>query len=242
MNYREGWHAPDRSAAAWGDTVSFQATRSHVAERAAPSLSSNLCFEMLAGMLGPFLDRWDCCPWGTVAGRSAADRRRAAAPIPLYTADERARRDASPWTTVQAVLAPIQFAIFIISLLLVLHYLATGRGLAGAEASIVVKTCALYTIMITGSLWERDVFGRYLFARAFFWEDVFSFLVLALHTAYLAALASGALDARHLMLLALAAYASYVINAAQFVLKMRAARREQAGWLDGTGGALGLSK
>ena len=50
--------------------------------------------------------------------------------------------------------------------------------------------------MITGSIWEKDVFGRYLFAPAFFWEDVFSMLVLALHTAYLAALFSGALDAR----------------------------------------------
>jgi len=243
MNFREGWHAPDHSTAAWGKSVSFQATRSGVAERPPSPLSSNLCFEMLGGMLGPFLDRWDCCPWGTVAGRSAADRRRRAAPVPpLYSAEERRRRDASRWTLVQGVLAPIQFTVFLVSLLLVLRYLATGQGLAVATASIVVKTCVLYTIMITGSIWERDVFGRYLFARAFFWEDVFSLLVLALHTAYLAALASGALDARQLMLLALAAYAAYVINAAQFVLKLRAARREREDWLDGSGGALGLSK
>jgi hypothetical protein len=37
------------------------------------------------------------------------------------------------------------------------------------------------------------VFGVYLFARPFFWEDVFSMAVLALHTAYLVALATGAL-------------------------------------------------
>ena len=71
--------------------------------------------------------------------------------------------------------------------------------------------------MITGSIWEKAVFGKYLFARAFFWEDVFSILVLSLHTAYLAALALGLLEPRALMLLALAAYATYVVNASQFL-------------------------
>ncbi len=145
---------------------------------------------------------------------------------PLYTPEERRRRDASPWTLVQGVLAPLQFAVFLASLALVLRFLATGEGLALATASVVAKTLVLFGIMVTGSIWEREVFGRYLFAPAFFWEDAVSILVLALHTAYLAALATGALDARGQMVLALAAYASYVVNAAQFLLKLRAARRE----------------
>ena len=49
-------------------------------------------------------------------------------------------------------------------------------------------------------------------------------LVLALHSAYLVALVTGALTTAGLMLLALAAYASYAVNAAQFLLKLRAAR------------------
>ena len=83
--------------------------------------------------------------------------------------------------------------------------------------------------MVTGSLWEKDVYGVYLFAPAFYWEDVVSMAVLALHTAYLVALFTDALDARALMYLALAAYATYVINAAQFVLKLRAARLSAPG-------------
>jgi 3-vinyl bacteriochlorophyllide hydratase len=51
-------------------------------------------------------------------------------------------------------------------------------------------------------------------------------LVLALHTAYLVALAFDLLSVRDQMLLALAAYATYVINATQFLIKLRAARRE----------------
>ncbi len=125
---------------------------------------------------------------------------------------------------VQGILAPIQFLIFLTSLGLVVHFLLTGHGLALATGSVVVKTLALYAIMITGAIWEKVVFGRYLFARAFFWEDVFSMLVLALHTAYLGALFTGALGSHGLMLLALAAYATYVINAGQFILKLRAAR------------------
>lgn len=143
---------------------------------------------------------------------------------PLYTPAERRRRDSSPWTLVQGVLAPLQFAIFLISLVLVLRTLATGAGQFAAEISVVVKTLALYAIMVTGSIWEKVVFGRWLFADAFFWEDVVSMLVLALHTAYLACLLGGYLQPVGLMLLALAAYATYAVNATQFLLKLRAAR------------------
>lgn len=145
----------------------------------------------------------------------------------LYTAEQRIRRDATKWTLVQGILAPVQFAVFLVSLALVLRYLATGEGFGITTSSVVIKTLLLYAIMITGSIWEREVFGCYLFAPAFFWEDVFSFLVLALHTAYLAALFAGIGDPRQQMLLALAAYASYFVNATQFVLKLRAARRDE---------------
>ena len=148
--------------------------------------------------------------------------------MPLYTPEERKRRDESPWTVVQGVLAPIQFLVFLISLGLVLRYLATGEGEQLATWSVVIKTLVLYLIMITGSIWEERVFGCYLFARPFFWEDVFSMLVLALHTAYLASAAFDLLPVREQMLLALAAYATYVINAGQFLLKLRAARLEYA--------------
>jgi 3-vinyl bacteriochlorophyllide hydratase len=129
---------------------------------------------------------------------------------------------------VQGLLAPLQFVVFAVSLGLVLRYLATGHGLEAATVSVVVKTLLLYTIMVTGCIWEKVVFGQWLFAPAFYWEDVFSMGVLALHTAYLAALFTQALDARGLMLLALAAYAAYLINAGQFVWKLRMARLESA--------------
>ena len=142
----------------------------------------------------------------------------------LYTAEERQRRDASAWTLVQGVLAPIQFLVFLVSLGLVARTLATGEGAFAADASIVIKTLVLYTIMITGSIWEKVVFGKWLFAPAFFWEDVFSMLVLALHTVYLVMLLGGIGTLEQRMLIALAGYAAYVINAGQFLWKLRMAR------------------
>ncbi len=148
-------------------------------------------------------------------------------PHRLYTEAERRRRDESMWTIVQGILAPLQFIVFAISVVLVWRYLALGVGADAATVSVVAKTLVLYAIMVTGSLWERDVFGRYLFAGPFFWEDVVSMLVIALHTAYLVTVFFGILDIRGQLYLALLAYLTYVINAAQFLVKFRMARREE---------------
>lgn len=145
----------------------------------------------------------------------------------LYTAEERARRDATRWTVVQGLLAPVQFLAFAVSVVLVLRTLSTGMGYEAATVSILIKTALLYLIMITGAIWEKEVFGQYLFAPAFFWEDVFSFAVIALHSLYLWALWTGALDHREQLILALCAYAAYVINAGQFLWKLRLARLDQ---------------
>jgi 3-vinyl bacteriochlorophyllide hydratase len=146
----------------------------------------------------------------------------------LYTESQRLRRDGTVWTMVQGILAPIQFMIFLVSLALVLRYLFTGAGYEAATLSVVVKTMALYLIMITGAIWEKVVFGQYLFAPTFFWEDVFSFAVIALHSLYLYGLFSGVFAPDTLMFIALAAYLTYVINAGQFILKLRRARLDYA--------------
>jgi len=169
-----------------------------------------------------FTSAVDPALWRQLSATTAARPR--AKQQALYSPEEKLRRDATPWTLVQGILAPLQFFAFLVSLGLVLRYLATGEGLWLATASVIVKTALLYAIMITGAIWERVVFGRYLFAPAFFWEDVFSILVIALHTAYLAAIIGHIGNPQQQMLLVLAAYAAYAINATQFLLKLRAAR------------------
>jgi 3-vinyl bacteriochlorophyllide hydratase len=145
----------------------------------------------------------------------------------LYTPEQRRRRDATRWTLVQGILAPVQFLVFAVSVVLVTRALLTGEHTTAAHVSILVKTVLLYTIMVTGAIWEKVVFGQYLFAPAFFWEDVVSFLVIALHTIYLGGLLSGRLSTTALFIVALSSYAVYVVNAVQFLLKLRAARLQE---------------
>lgn len=184
------------------------------------------------------LERFDTCPFAAhaaykMSGRKKLSIGKASRPTTaLYTPEERERRNRSPWTLVQGILAPLQFLVFLVSLFFVVRYMVAGVGYEAATISIVVKTMVLYTIMVTGAIWEREVFGQYLFAPAFFWEDVVSMLVIALHTAYLFALVFQTLDPYSLMTVALAAYAAYVINAAQFVLKLRMARLQSNGGSD----------
>ena len=205
----------------------------------------------VSGTINGWLDLIAPCSWSAHIGLSSVGthtawtdhaslsldlRGKPATRPPLYTPAERRRRDATPWTIVQGVLAPIQFVAFAVSLTLIARYLITGQGYEIATASILVKTFLLYAIMITGSIWEKVVFGKWLFARAFFWEDVFSMLVLGLQTAYLGSLILRVGTHDQQMLIAVAAYAAYAINASQFLLKLRAARLEGA-----AGGAPGLA-
>ena len=194
----------------------------------------------LSAMVESWFERVAPCPWGASVGVSpwgashgwtseraaSADSSGASktARPQLYTPEERTRRDTSPWTMVQAVLAPLQFLVCAASLLLIVRYLATGQGYALATGSILLKTVALYAIMVTGSIWEKDVFGKWLFAPAFFWEDVVSMVVLGLQTAYVAALINGWGTPAQQMTIAIAAYGAYAINASQFLMKLRAAR------------------
>ncbi|GIR84868.1 MAG: 2-vinyl bacteriochlorophyllide hydratase [Rhodobacterales bacterium] len=149
----------------------------------------------------------------------------------LYTADEKKRRDETIWTLVQGVLAPLQFFVFLVSTYLVIRYLNTGEGYQIATISVIFKTSILMLIMVTGAIWEKVVFGQYLLAPAFFWEDIVSFFVIFLHIAYVLALWINLFSEQQLMLLALVAYVAYFVNALQFLIKLRAARVQSA-WED----------
>ncbi|OUV99440.1 MAG: 2-vinyl bacteriochlorophyllide hydratase [Betaproteobacteria bacterium TMED156] len=151
----------------------------------------------------------------------------------LYTKEERERRDKTAWTFVQGVLAPVQFVVFLVSLALVLNYFINETWESLALISVVLKTIILYMIMVTGSIWEKVVFGKYLFAKPFFWEDLFSMLVLFLHSLYLVSLFIPALSTKHQLAIAVAAYIAYLINAIQFLIKFRIASVESHSTIHG---------
>ena len=144
----------------------------------------------------------------------------------LYTDEERVRRDNTKWTLVQGVLAPLQFVVFLVSLYFVLNYLLYGTFLYAASISVVIKTFVLCLIMVTGSLWEKAVFDKYLFAKPFYWEDVVSIFVVFLHLLYLFVYFMDFLSVKSQLFVALLAYFAYVINAIQFLFKFKLARNQ----------------
>lgn len=133
-----------------------------------------------------------------------------------YTAEQMARRNSSPWTRVQAILAPIQFLAFLVSFGLVLRFLMTGEGYAIANMSVLVKITLLWAITITGMFWEKTIFGHYFLAREFFWEDIGNLVAIITHNLYFLARGLHWSD-RAVMTLMLMAYVTYLVNCGQFV-------------------------
>ena len=89
---------------------------------------------------------------------------------------------------------------------------------------MLIKTALLLMIMVTGAIWEKVVFGQYLLAPAFFWEDIVSFFVIFLHVVYVCLLWLNYHTEQTLMIVALVAYFAYIVNAGQFLMKFRAAK------------------
>ncbi len=146
----------------------------------------------------------------------------------MYTPEQLARREASPWTRVQIILAPIQFLAFLISFFLVVRYLMTEQGYLAATISVWVKIVLIWALTITGMLWEKDVYGHYFMAREFFWEDLGNLIAMLTHNAYFIVQWSG-WERRSVMFVMLFAYITYLLNATQFIIKgIRSGRERRA--------------
>lgn len=146
----------------------------------------------------------------------------------MYTPEQLARRDRSGWTRVQAVLAPIQFVVFLISFGLVVRYLLTGQGYAVANISVLIKISLLWLITITGMIWEKEIFGHWFLAPQFFWEDVGNAVAIVFHNLYFLAQWLH-WEQQAVMALMLVAYCSYLVNCAQFIVKgIKAGRQRRA--------------
>ncbi len=143
-----------------------------------------------------------------------------------YTAEQLKKRDKSPWTMVQAILAPVQLLAFLISVILVARYLTTGEGYVIATISVLVKIALMWLITITGMIWEKEVYGKWFLAPEFFWEDTFNAIALFMHNLYFVARWQGASE-RTLMMVMMVAYATYLINFGQFFIKGLRARQER---------------
>lgn len=145
-----------------------------------------------------------------------------------YTADQLRRRNQSLWTPVQAIAAAIQFVTFVVSLVLVIRFFATGQGYNVATVFGVAKVLLLYFMTVTGMAWEDEVFGQMFLAKEFLWEDMGNLLSLLGNTVYLATLLLGLPKEIQMGALSVA-LTTYIINFAQFARRgVKSARRKRA--------------
>ncbi|TCD48592.1 2-vinyl bacteriochlorophyllide hydratase [Chlorobium sp. N1] len=148
--------------------------------------------------------------------------------MPRYTPEQLARRNASVWTTVQAILAPIQFLIFLggVTVTYLYKYDIWIDNFAWVTFFVTLKTFMLFLIFITGGFFEKEVFGAFAFAPEFFWEDFGSSIAMVVHVSYFVLFYMG-FDHSILVWTALAAYLSYLVNAAQFVIRLILEKRHE---------------
>ena len=141
--------------------------------------------------------------------------------MPRYTPEQLERRNASVWTKVQGILAPIQFVMFLAGLTVTLLYQSHNGidNFAWITFFVTLKTLMLVLIFVTGGFFELEVFGQFAFAREFFWEDFGSAIAMIVHLSYFILFFMG-LDESTLIWTALLAYLSYLVNAAQFVIRL----------------------
>ena len=141
--------------------------------------------------------------------------------MPRYTPEQLERRNASVWTKVQATLAPVQFVMFLAGLSVTYLYKAgiIIHDFSWITFFVTLKTLMLVLIFVTGGFFEKEVFGAFAFAPEFFWEDFGSAIAMIVHISYFVLFFLG-LDENTLIWTALLAYLSYLVNAAQFVIRL----------------------
>jgi 3-vinyl bacteriochlorophyllide hydratase len=129
----------------------------------------------------------------------------------------RERRSASKWTMIHPLFAIGQLLAFFISVGLLIAYARGAVPFHVVHVSVLVKIGLMVGAVITGSLWERDVYGFFWFAPEFMFEDVMTLIVFIFQVTYLAMVALHPDRMVAVIGVLCTAYAVYVANVAQYI-------------------------
>ncbi|NTW82881.1 MAG: 2-vinyl bacteriochlorophyllide hydratase [Chlorobiaceae bacterium] len=148
--------------------------------------------------------------------------------MPRYTPEQLAKRNASVWTEIQILLAPVQFVIFLTGIALNILY---ANNLASIDffwisVAILYKTLFFVILFITGMYFEKDLFGKWVYSKEFFWEDVGSSVATFFHFLYFFLAWKGYSD-KSLVFWSSVAYSSYIINAIQYLARIWLEKRHE---------------
>ncbi len=141
--------------------------------------------------------------------------------MPRYTPEQLVKRNASIWTDIQIILAPIQFLIFVTGVTITILY---SNGLFITDfywVSVVIlfKTLFFALLFITGMFFEKEIFDKWVYSKEFLWEDIGSTVAAAFHLLYFV-LAFLGYPEDVLIWEAFLAYFTYVVNALQYLVRI----------------------
>ena len=128
------------------------------------------------------------------------------------------RRNASTWTLIHPIFAIGQLGVFLVSLVLLALYFAHDVSFRAVHASVLIKIAFMIGAVVTGSLWEHDVYGKWWFAHEFFIEDVMTANVFLLHIGYLITIYAFPGSMRASLAMLGVAYLAYGLNVGQYIL------------------------
>ncbi|ACF15167.1 2-vinyl bacteriochlorophyllide hydratase [Chloroherpeton thalassium ATCC 35110] len=140
--------------------------------------------------------------------------------MPRYTPEQLRKRNNSVWTKVQLYLAPIQFVVFIIGVILtVMYYHGALEDFSIVTWALLIKTLFLVVLFVTGAFFEKEIFDIWVFSPEFLWEDIGSSIATTVHFLYFILAYMGKSE-DVLVWTAFAAYFSYVVNAIQYLVRI----------------------
>jgi len=141
--------------------------------------------------------------------------------MPRYTPEQLIKRNASVWTEIQIILAPVQFLIFLTGVTLNTLY---ANNLVAIDfywisVAILFKTLFFALLFITGMFFEKEIFDTWVYSPEFLWEDIGSTVAAFFHLLYFV-LAWMGYPERLLVMEAYVAYMTYVANAMQYLIRI----------------------
>ncbi len=139
------------------------------------------------------------------------------------------RRDASIWTRIHPIFAIGQLGIFLVSVVLLVLFAFHVVPFTAVYLSVLMKIACMVGAIVTGSLWERDVFGPWWFADDFFIEDVMTVNVFLLHVGVVVTYFVQSPDLRAVLALLVFSYAVYALNVGQYIFRHMGMRGQAAG-------------
>jgi 3-vinyl bacteriochlorophyllide hydratase len=130
-----------------------------------------------------------------------------------------ARRSASVWTKIHPIFALGQLLVFFVSVGLLFGFFRGAVSFETVHASVLLKVTLMLGAIVTGALWEKDVFGKYWFAPEFMGEDTMTVNVFILHVGYLVMAVTHPENVTAQIGTLIVAYGVYIANVAQYVLR-----------------------